>query len=105
MSHTLVGGPNPVASMHALGCSTKARRMASKRRQSGSGDTYPELEMHAAWASLSAGSPLSGQPLFPELRVSCKHHQYISSLPASVSWCHGLFSHHAVKVSTPVAGI
>ena len=80
MSQTAVGGPNSVASMHALGCSTKARGMASKRRQSGSGDTYPELEVHAAGASLSAGSPLSGQPLFPKLRMSCKHHQYISSL-------------------------
>ena len=85
MCQTAVGGPNPVASIHAFGCSTKARRMASKHRQSGSGDTYPELEVHAAWASLSAGYPLSRQSLFPELRMSYKHHQYISSLPGSVS--------------------
>ena len=105
MSQTAVRGPNTVASMHALGCSTKARRMASKHRQSGSGDTYPELKVHAAWASLSTGSPLSRQPLFPKLRMSCKHHQYISSLPAPVSCSYGLSGDHAVKVRTPVAEI
>ena len=103
MSQTGIGEPNPVASMHASGCSNEARGMASRRRQSGSGDTYPELEMHATWASLSTRSPLSRQPLFPELRMPCKHHQNISSLPAPVSCSCGLSSYHAAKVRTPVA--